>query len=385
MKKLLLSLVLAFAIIGVAEAQIPSEVLKPYKEYQTALENKENAKAYKSAKKAWETAEKLMGDSKTTGDLAANYAILTPGGKINTYKEFQSRMKAHDRSIKLSKFYDAEQVANIELDRHIKRIETSMNLVRANKNGSNVTGKYTYFTDMEKALDKYDLRGSTFEGDLEVLRVRYYGANDKPKKGVEAAQRAEMIYKNRRDNFSTHYPIMLKLFKGNVLKDAGEPIQAVLEYQDVMQNLEGRLPADHVFISAAFKEWVKTRTDLVDAGRFKEAEAAGLCRCWPFEEYAEDVIPLERIPPAMPRNAKRSGHVNLVFDVDETGKPFNIRVLSSTEDIFEEPAIASVEKWQYSPVGHGETEAKIRKGVASKITFRLTNRQGKIIPEKKDG
>ena len=92
-------------------------------------------------------------------------------------------------------------------------------------------------------------------------------------------------------------------------------------------------------------------------------------------------MPLVRIPPIMPRNARRSGHVIVVFDIDETGKPFNVRVLSSSEEIFEQPAMQSVEKWMYTPVDRGE-DTKVRKDVSSKITFKLSDQTGKLIPER---
>ena len=148
-----------------------------------------------------------------------------------------------------------------------------------------------------------------------------------------------------------------------------------------MQNLEGKLPADHVLVKTAFSEWVATRANLEEDGKLEEAEQAGLCKCWPFEEYKDDVIPLKRIPPIMPRNAKRSGHVNVIFDVDEGGTPFNVRVLSSSEKLFEAPALKSVKKWEYSPIGRGE-DAKVRKDVASRITFKLAAPGGRIIPER---
>jgi len=380
MKKLFLSIGLALAVSAFAQAKTPPEVLKPYKEYRTALKAGDKDKAFKSAKAAWETAEEILGDHKTTGDLAINFAVLKPRQKNYTYKDYQSRMKAHKRSITLANLYE-ERAVEVELERHLKRIETGLTLTQIKNGRKKAGGKTTYFADMEKALDKYNMKGSPFEGDLGVLRVRFHEFAKQPEKGMEAVKRAEHIYANRTDNNSTHYPIFLKLFKGNVLKDTEKPIAAALEYQDVMQNLEGKLPADHVFVKTAFTEWVKTRSDLEDAGRLEEAKKAGLCQCWPFEEYKDDVIPLKRIPPRMPRGAKRSGHVTLVFDVSEEGKPSNIRVLNSTEKVFEEPAIMSVKKWIYSPIGRGEN-AKVRKDVSSRVTFKLTNSSGKIIPAK---
>ena len=382
MKKLFLSFALALSISGIAHAKTPPEVLKPYKEYRAALKSGDKDKAFKAAKKAWKTSEKLLGDHKTTGDLASNFALTTPEGVNYSIKDYESRMKAHKRAIVLSKFYDEADVANIELDRHLMRIETGLTLFNIRNGQVKASERTTYFKDMEKALDKYNRRGGVFEGDMEVLRVRYHELTKSPDKGIEAANRAEQIYaKPTHNSVKTHYPILLKLYKGNVLKDAEQPIAAALEYQDVMQNLEGKLPADHNFVKKAFTEWVTTRSVLEEAGRLEEAESAGLCQCWPFEEYKDDVIPLKRIPPIMPRNAKRSGPVNVIFDVDEGGTPFNVRVLSSSEKLFEAPALKSVKKWEYSPIGRGE-DAKIRKDVASRITFKLAAPGGRIIPER---
>ena len=381
MKNLVISTIVALTLSGIAHAKTPPEVLKPYKEYRAALKSGDKDKAFKAAKKAWETSEKLLGDHKTTGDLASNFALTTPEGINYSLKDYESRMKAHKRAIVLSKFYDEADVADIELDRHLKRIETGMTLYNVKNGKAKASNRTTYFKDMEKALDKYNRRGSVFEGDMEVLRVRYHELRKSPDKGIEAAKRAEQIYAKPTYNVTTHYPILLKLYKGNVLKDAEQPIAAALEYQDVMQNLEGKLPADHEFVNLAFTKWVITRSDLEENGRLAEAESKGLCQCWPYEEYKDDVVPLVRIPPIMPRNARRSGHVIVVFDIDETGKPFNVRVLSSSEEIFEQPAMQSVEKWMYTPVDRGE-DTKVRKDVSSKITFKLSDQTGKLIPER---
>jgi len=379
MKQLFLSFVLTLAISGIAHAKTPPEVLKPYKEYRAALKSGDKDKAFKSAKKAWETAEEMLGDHKTTGDLAANYADIAPSNENYSIKDYRSRMKAHERSIALSQFYKDEDIADIELERHLKRIETGLTLYNG-RNGRSKASRKTYFGDMEKALDKYNKRGSVFEGDMEVLRVRHHDLTNTPKKGLEAAERAEVIY-SKPSTYTTHYPILLKLYKGNVLKDAKQPIAAALEYQDVMQNLEGKLPADSVLVKTAFTEWVSTRSSLEEDGRLEEAENAGLCQCWPYEEYKDDIVPLKRIPPIMPRGAKRSGHVVVVFDVDEAGIPFNTRVLSSSEKVFESPAVRSVNKWVYSPIGRGE-DSKVRKDVSTRISFKLVDLENNIIPER---
>jgi len=289
-------------------------------------------------------------------------------------------IKGHARAIKLAYFH-GDDTAHMALVRHLERIETSLTLAQI-KNGKYIEGgKGQYFDDMEKALDKYERRGSTYEGDMEVLRARHYELRKDHDKALLAAAKAEDLFDNRTDGLSTHYPIMLKLFKGNSLRGIEKPIKAALEYQTVMQNLEDVLPAEHPFVKTAFRQWMLTRSELEDAGRLEEAEQAGLCECWPFENYKNQVLPLLRVPPKMPRKAKRSGHVNVMFDIDTSGKPINIRAISSSQSLFEKSAIASVEKWKYH-AAMDAPDGQIRKDIVSKISYQLTDGYGKIIPER---
>lgn len=93
-----------------------------------------------------------------------------------------------------------------------------------------------------------------------------------------------------------------------------------------------------------------------------------------------DAQPLVRIPPVMPQRAEKSGHCRVRFDVSPEGAPFNVVATSCTQNVFERSSIKSVEKWKYNPkMSDGRPVA--RRGVESKITFRLTDERGKIIPE----
>ena len=116
--------------------------------------------------------------------------------------------------------------------------------------------------------------------------------------------------------------------------------------------------------------------------RLEEAEKAGLCECWPYENYKNKGVPLIRVPPKMPRGAKRSGHVIVQFDLNENGKPINIKALSSTEDIFIKPALKSVEQWRYNKLADAKPDTE-RTGITSRISFKLTTSRGNIIPERK--
>ena len=93
-----------------------------------------------------------------------------------------------------------------------------------------------------------------------------------------------------------------------------------------------------------------------------------------------DAQPLVRIPPIMPPRAEKSGHCKVSFDVSPEGAPFNVKADYCTQSLFSRPSIKSVSKWKYNPkIIDGR--AVSRAGVQSKITFRLADERGNLIPE----
>lgn len=93
-----------------------------------------------------------------------------------------------------------------------------------------------------------------------------------------------------------------------------------------------------------------------------------------------DAQPLVRIPPIMPPRAEKSGHCRVRFDVSPEGAPFNVVATYCTQKLFERASTKSVQKWKYNPkIVDGRSVS--RSGVESKISFRLTDERGKIIPE----
>ena len=93
-----------------------------------------------------------------------------------------------------------------------------------------------------------------------------------------------------------------------------------------------------------------------------------------------DAQPLVRIPPIMPPRAEKSGHCRVRFDVSPEGAPFNVTTTYCTQSLFSRATVKSVQKWKYNPkVVDGRNVA--RKGVENKVTYRLTDERGRIIPE----
>jgi periplasmic protein TonB len=93
-----------------------------------------------------------------------------------------------------------------------------------------------------------------------------------------------------------------------------------------------------------------------------------------------DAQPLVRIPPIMPPRAEKSGHCRVKFDVSPEGAPFNVMTTFCTQSLFERATIKSVQRWKYNPkIVDGRAVA--RNGVENKVTYRLTDERGRIIPE----
>ncbi|MCF6275082.1 MAG: energy transducer TonB [Robiginitomaculum sp.] len=101
----------------------------------------------------------------------------------------------------------------------------------------------------------------------------------------------------------------------------------------------------------------------------------------PKTEFAardKDAQPLVRVTPIMPYTVKTGGSCNLVFDVSKQGVPTNIRTTSCDHYVFSPPSITSVAKWQYAPALKNGV-AVMRKGVETKVTFILVDKNGKKI------
>ena len=68
------------------------------------------------------------------------------------------------------------------------------------------------------------------------------------------------------------------------------------------------------------------------------------------------------------------------FDVSPEGAPFNITATYCSQRVFERPSVKAVTKWKYNPkVVDGRSVS--RSGVETKISYRISDERGKIIPE----
>ncbi|PHR59273.1 MAG: hypothetical protein COA43_09025 [Robiginitomaculum sp.] len=94
----------------------------------------------------------------------------------------------------------------------------------------------------------------------------------------------------------------------------------------------------------------------------------------------KDALPLVRFPPRMPPLANKSGHCKVTMNVNKNGRVSDAITTYCTDEIFREASLRSVQKWVFQPKLISGAPLS-RCGVETKITYRLMNEKGKIIPE----
>lgn len=372
MKRFALALGLAL-LSTTALAGTPPEVIELYKAYAAAMKSGDYEKASIAAEKAYNQAVKLMPDDPQTAALAINYAdVLDP-------TEVDKRLDLYDAALSL---LPEPRDANAWQE----RVDVLTKVGKAHMYRREI--KPTHFrklavdlSDLKAALQSADMTTSTFAAEALVIEAwKDYQKGDE-RTALQRIDEAAAIFESPEHTFFSELEYQASLLKGVVLKANDKPIESALALQKVMQNLEGELPADHHFIKTAFSQWVGARSLIESKGQVDEALAAGVCKCWPYDEMSTNApVPEFRMPPKMPSSARRSGQVLFKFDLDETGKPINILPTAATEASFIKSATKAIENWRYD-VQPNHT-AEDRTGLATTITFRLTNNRGQIIPER---
>ena len=76
----------------------------------------------------------------------------------------------------------------------------------------------------------------------------------------------------------------------------------------------------------------------------------------------------------------RSGHVIVKYDVDDAGNPIDLEVVNTTHEMFNKSALDAARKFKYSKYEDG-TDRKNRQDITTKITYRVTDERGNILPE----
>lgn len=369
MKKLILSIGLALALSGFAHAKTPPEVLEPYKAYRAAVDAGDAELARKHAYAAWQKAEELMGDTKTTGDLAINFANIAADKSKSSRK---NRERAFERSLELVSFYGDDAASSY--------MERGVGLMNFHQVNNNRWAAFKLAKDLEKYAEENGVTTSTFYGEALTQQAGYFAGKGNNRKAEAVAKKALEAFANKDDNIRTVHPILANLYNGYGLEGQEKSVEAALSYQKVMESLDGIGPDEHPLAAKALGRWSHMRAVLRRQGKLEEAEEKGLCRCWPYDKPRnESLKPVKRVPPKMPGNAYVSGFSIVQFDLDDAGSPINTEILVSwPKGLYEKSSLKSMKGWEYTERTEKETDAD-RQELITTIRYMLTDRSGDII------
>jgi len=380
MYKIILSVILCFVFLSlcnVIEAQTPAEILEPYKKYSSALQKGDYQNANKAAYSAWKTAEKILGENKTTGDLALNYALLSPTAV--DIKEYNSRSMAFLRAIELGKYHQ-EDTATTILDRHLEYL-TYVNSTSIIMRGKTTRANENIdFSEMENALDQLQLRGTWHEAVMEGIRTAYYKNQKDYESAIQHGEKARVLFMDLEENFKSKQRYQLLLDLGEALHKTKNYLDAGLTLQGNFQNhILDQVPDE---ISRQSENlWRQSWAEIYKSGRLDDAYSAGLCRCISLESLISRPEPILRIPPIYPAKAERSGEAIILFDVKDDGSTANIKISSYTEKVFGEAAMKAVSLFTYTPA-IGDSNHSKRQSIPIRLIFTLRDGKNEVIPAK---
>jgi len=346
MKRIFIVICLALMLGASAQAKTPKEVLTEYKAYLTAVENKDKSLAVEKAYEAWQLAEKLMGDTKTTGDLAANFADLRP--KVMNGKLAEKRIvKAYQRSIDLA-VLQTEDARGIEIDRRTQYL--SWLIVNVSKSDRRAWDKNYGPEQLNHRIREFGMTGSTFEAESFAFSAQI-AVIDKKWDVVERDSKAAMkLFETRTDKIPSTYEFSVPTYLARAYANQDRPIDAALTYQSLMLKLEAQGGHKNTISGHAYTQWLELR-DKVRQERGADPRAKQVTEFVVPAGRTAEMVPLFRIPPIMPTfilRGSKSGWVQLKYDISDEGKVISPVVLDSSSIRLEETAISSMSKWRYT-------------------------------------
>lgn len=384
----------SLAHISANAGSIPDEVMKPYKASLAALRDNDFKSALKHSKEAWKQAEALLGDNKTTGDLAQNYGLLA----MRT-SDLESVAVALERSAELAHLAEKDG-ALIRLEREVTLITILLTIKKRDR-------AHQRIDDALEFAEANNVNDTVFAGEIMVHKARLIAgsANSRAKKlksprvsrlirsgkkspairmqwrsAKYATTAIEIFEKNPKLARAEYSAIAYKLIGFSHERDK-EWLEATLAYQKTMAIQGKYLQREEAASITTIGRWTNTRMHLLADMDKEEAYKKGLCKCWPYNHASSEVKyiakPIKRAPPKMPSRASTSGFSFMKFDLDDDGKPINIKIIHSwPEKMYNKSSIAAVKRWRYTPRVPEETDEQ-RKNIRTDIRYILTDYYGR--------
>ena len=270
-------IIISTLFVGITSfaAPLPPPVKSAYNDFMTSYKSRDFKVAAKHGKIAWQQAEKLLGDSKTTGDLASNYGLLA--ARLGKYK---GAVLPLTRGADLA-HHAKENGPRIRIEREVELVEALI-----------LSDQFAEASDRVVAALDYaaanDLKDSIFTGELWVhnARIVHRKANKKakharrPAGGVFRKGNVEMIQSRSADYAQTALTIFDKhpkqtrprlvslahKFIGFSRERNKEWLEAALAYQKAMLIQKEYSDLSHASYATTIGRWLNARNHVARDG-----------------------------------------------------------------------------------------------------------------------
>jgi TonB family protein len=381
MRLLLAGLLTVFAAVSAIAQELPQSVTDAYQGYVDAAEERDLETALGFAYAAWQEGEAAGIDDATLSILASNYAQVA--GLLDRHAD---AIDAYRRAISLhiSAGNPESDIADFrtEIARALLRDNDLRDAIRqADENIEYFDGLPAgsdrelglYFNRVVAALASHQLHRRRDALTYAEPAIAYVEQND----GVQNQDIAYLAFVLARSSYdlnrfedAAYYGALAHVIGRNVMPDA-ELVDSATSIVNAagIRGLElGQLDELQTrVLSSNFRPHECPRSDV----ECTEHEIAVR------EQHGDYIpsVPMFRIPPEYPRRAahrSREGYVDVVFSVNEAGRTVDVEVLHSTDRMFNDSAIASVEEWRYWPaLVNGEPW--FNRGVQTRIEYQMAN------------
>lgn len=381
-------------LVGSVSAQVPSDVMNAYKAYNAAMANQDYKSAMAAGKKAWKAAEKSLGKTKTTGDLAYNYGIVA-----KTRGDVKDAIPALERAVDLA-MIDRDKAASVKLER-------SVELIAAYEQAGEFKDLRQAIEEAEDFAESSGLDRSVFAGEILVHKAqncsrlanrtagkaasanrakvgsRLAANNDRDERTQEIQRRCGLQAKKASEIFAANPKLTRQSYVALAAKETGfyyeranDWMNAALSYQSAREAVEDLYGRDNPFVIQMIGRWVNAREQLTFSGRLDRAKAAGLCDCWPYNANNDKVKAIKTVKADVPRQVlevRSSGYVILEADVTDSGETDNIRIIDSwPAGEYDQAAIEAYTQYQYAPKSTDEPDG-YRQGLVKVFSFMVYN------------
>lgn len=175
--------------------------------------------------------------------------------------------------------------------------------------------------------------------------------------------------------FKTNEPFTVDIFKDGFIQTTHYITEDQL-FTEIFQIAEDLIAfdLDDEASLAAQRKWYGIQSQIsIDIG-MPEACANPVA-----DDANTDAKPCFRFAPLPPMQAERSGHCDVVMDIEPDGSTSNVRLETCSEEVFEIPVLATLAYWKYYPKMENGIAVK-RIDVKPTVKFKITDKRGNEIP-----